>query len=52
MPRSWNFSIFNVNILIAHFTKKKSLLKPRAIVRSRKNVLLRAAAGPRSCKTN
>jgi hypothetical protein len=40
LPRSWN-------ILIMHIAK---LLKCRAVVRSRKSFLLRAAAGPRSCK--
>jgi hypothetical protein len=48
LPRSWNVSIFIVNILIMHI--KKKLLKYRAVVRSCKNFLLRAAAGPRSCK--
>jgi hypothetical protein len=48
LPRSWNFSISIVNILIMHITKK--FLKCRAVVRSCKNFLLRAVGGPRSCK--
>ena len=48
LPRSWNFAIFVVNILIMHITKK--LLKCRAVVRSCKNFLLRTVAGLRSCK--
>jgi hypothetical protein len=48
LPRRWNFSIFIVNILIMHITKK--LLKCRADVGSCKNFLLRAVAGLRSCK--
>jgi hypothetical protein len=48
LPRSWNFSIFFVNNLITHITKKS--LKCGAVVRSCKNFLFRAVAGPRSCK--
>jgi hypothetical protein len=47
LSRSWNFSVVVVNIIL-HITKK--LLKCRAVVRSCKNFLLRAVAGPRSCK--
>jgi hypothetical protein len=48
LPRSWNFSIFIVNILIVHITKR--LLKCRAVVRSCENFLLEAVGGSRSCE--
>jgi hypothetical protein len=51
LPCSWNFSIFIINILIMHITRKK-ILKCPAVVRSCKNFLLRTVAGPRSCKKN
>jgi hypothetical protein len=49
LPRSWNFSVFIVNIRIMHITKK---FKCRPVVKSCKNFLLRAVVGPRSCKKN
>jgi hypothetical protein len=49
LPRSWNFSVFIVSILIMH-KYYKELLKCRAVVRLCKNSLLRAEAGPSSCK--
>jgi hypothetical protein len=45
---SWNFAIFIVNILIMHITR--NLLKCCASVRLCKNFLLRAVAGPCSCR--
>jgi hypothetical protein len=47
-PRSWEF--FNFHCKYSYYAYNKKNLKCRAIVRSWKNCLLRAVAGPRSCK--
>jgi hypothetical protein len=49
LARSWNFSIFIVNILII---LQKMFLKCCVFVRSCKNFLLRAVTSPCSCKKN
>jgi hypothetical protein len=54
LPRTLNSwreaGILNFHFKYSYYAHYKELLKCRAVVRSGKNLLLRAVAGPRSCK--